>query len=164
MNYVLTIWLFFACLPITVCAADSSGVSAETRAFARAQAAWLAFATTGQPSDVELIWHSSLRILSQSDDPMADEYLATLGLFSIDAAIGSDFTCAAIVRSPRLSRYLRERQRTFGDNYCSRLARDAGVPHTRLCASATTFKKRVASLQQLPAIDIDGACLRAASQ
>lgn len=154
----LGVALLIGLIPI-VPSAEGNPVSPERIAFDIAVDSWIKFRQTGEEGDTEIQWAKSLKLLAKSKSPLADVFLARLGLFGIDGALAEEFSCAASKRSSNLSIQLRRQLRSFdSNNTCAQIAARINLAKGDFCKSKAEFAHLVSTYRSLPLKDTSGAC------
>src|SRR5438105_3035845 len=107
----LSCFLLTFLLPI---AAQNAALQvSELAAFEGAVGALADARKTGIEGNLEEAWSKGLKVLALSPSKQADVLLAKLALFSVDGALGEEFSCAAFRRSKGLTMQLRRQLRQF---------------------------------------------------
>lgn len=147
-------------MSISAATAGPLGPVTDLEAYAQAKASIIEANTTKHLGDLEGIWHASLRKLGLSPDALADELLSDLALFSLDGALGEEFSCAAGSRGKNFSRWLAKRLVTFEtSNMCVVAAKQHRLNPRSLCASKKEFSRLVRTYRNLPMKDSgESAC------
>jgi hypothetical protein len=148
-----------AILSVGSCSAADSSASALAESYDNAVHS-LTYRPNGKKMpDAERQWVTTLELLSGSDTPEADQYLARLALFSLDGVFAEEYGCAAAKRSQRFSRELRRQLERFeSDNACHAfLAANPGAAGG-ICSTRKEFTVTFNEFRHLPLADRAGAC------
>ena len=152
---------------VATLAVSLSNVSAEgTRkltdvdAYNKAKNAFIRYKTTYELGNLESEWSDGMKILAFSNSRTADVFLSELALFSLDGAIGEEFTCAASKRGTALSKELIKRLKTFDvSNKCADAVKSLGLKVNDICASRVEFARLVNAYRKMPQKDTgESAC------
>jgi hypothetical protein len=150
--------LFILFLSLGLPAQDNTQ-SRERTAFDNATSSLTKYRKTGVLGDTEIQWAKSLKVLSLSTSPQADQLLAQLGLFVMDGAVAEEFSCAVSRRGKSLPRQLRRQLKTFiTRNVCKQIAFKEGLPKETLCRTKEQFANLVFTFRDVPRPDTEGAC------
>lgn len=158
-RHILTVVALLIGLISISSSAQDNLVPPERIAFESAVNSWIRFRQTGDEGDVDVQWAKSLKMLAESNSPLADVLLSQLGLFGIDGALAEEFSCAASKRSNRLSIQLRRQLKNFeSTNTCVQIASRSGLAKRDFCKSKAEFARLVSTYRKLPLKDEAGAC------